>query len=288
MKDYRSIFPIEKMCKALKVSRSGYYSWLTRKPSKREVENSKLLVEIRQIHQRSDQTYGSPRITMELRDQQIKVSRPRVARLMRAAGICSKIVRKFRVTTDSKHDYPIVENKLNRDFKTQRVGQVWVSDITYIWTNQGWLYLTIIMDLADRKIIGWALSNSLKIDQTVIPAWRMAVINRPIEEDLIFHSDRGVQYACGAFASFLETYQKVSRSMSRKGDCWDNAVAESFFKTIKSELIYHHKFSTWIEAKRAIFRYIEIWYNRKRKHSALGYLSPEEYESRKLQLRYVA
>ncbi len=276
------------MCKVLKVSRSGYYYWLKRKPSRWELENGRLLVKIRQIHQQSDRTYGSPRITMQLRDQQIKVSRPRVARLMKTAGIRSKIVRKFRVTTDSKHNYPIVENKLNRNFRVERTSQVWVSDITYIWTNQGWLYLTIIMDLADRKIIGWALSNSLKVDQTVMPAWRMAVINRPIDQDLIFHSDRGVQYSCSVFASFLGTYQKVSRSMSRKGDCWDNAVAESFFKTIKSELINHYKFTTWIQAKRVIFEYIEMWYNRKRKHSALGYLSPEEYELKLLQIRNVA
>lgn len=276
------------MCKVLKVSRSGYYGWLKRKPSKWEVENGKLLGKIRKIYQQSNQTYGSPRITMELRDQQYKVSRPRVARLMKTAGIRSKIVRKFVVTTDSKHDYPIVENKLNRQFKADRTGQVWVSDITYIWTDQGWLYLTIIMDLADRKVIGWSLSNSLKVDQTVIPAWRMAVINRPIEHELIFHSDRGVQYACSAFASFLETHKKVSRSMSRKGDCWDNAVAESFFKTIKSELIYQNKFSTWHQAKIAIFEYIEIWYNRKRKHSALGYLSPMEYEKQLSNFRNAA
>lgn len=277
------------MCQAFKVSRSGYYGWLKRKPSIWEVENIKLLVEIRRIHKQSYQTYGSPRITIELRDQKkIKVSRPRVARLMKAAGIRSKTVKKFRVTTDSKHDFPVVDNKLNRQFEVQGVGQVWVSDITYIRTNQGWLYLTIIMDLGDRKIIGWALSNSLKVDQTVIPAWRMAVINRPITQELIFHSDRGVQYACGAFASFLETHQKVSRSMSRKGNCWDNAVAESFFKTIKSELVYHHKFINWLEAKRALFEYIEVWYNRKRKHSALGYLSPEEFEMKLLQFRNVA
>jgi transposase InsO family protein len=196
---------------------------------------------------------------------------------MRTAQLRSKRVKKYVVTTDSKHDYPIVENKINRRFKADLRGQVWVSDITYIWTNQGWLYLTIIMDLADRKVIGWSLSNSLKVDRTVMPAWRMAVINRPIEHELIFHSDRGVQYACGVFASFLETHQKVSRSMSRKGDCWDNAVAESFFKTIKSELIYQNRFKTWRQARIAIFEYIEIWYNRKRKHSALGYLSPEEY-----------
>ena len=276
------------MCKVLKVSRSGYYYWLKRRPSRWDLENGRLIVKIRQIHQQSNQTYGSPRITMQLRDQQIKVSRPRVARLMKTAGIRSKIVKKFRVTTDSKHNYPIVENKLNRNFKVERTSQVWVSDITYIWTSQGWLYLTIIMDLADRKIIGWALSNSLKVDQTIIPAWRMAVINRPIDQDLVFHSDRGVQYCCCVFASFLETYQKVSRSMSRKGDCWDNAVAESFFKTIKSELIYHYKFGTWLQAKRAIFEYIEMWYNRKRKHSALGYLSPVEYELKLLQIRNVA
>ena len=276
------------MCKVFKVSRSGYYSWIKRKPSKWDIENQKILEQIRQIHQESKQIYGSPKITQELRDRKVKVSRPRVARLMKKAQIRSKTVKKFKATTDSKHRYPIVENKLNRDFKVDEIGKVWVSDITYIWTQQGWLYLTIIMDLADRKIIGWSLSHSLKADQTVIPAWRMAITNRPIIDHLLFHSDRGVQYACNAFAHLLETHPKVSRSMSRKGDCWDNAVAENFFKLMKSEMVYHSTFRTRDRAKIAVFEYIEIWYNQKRKHSALGYLSPKEFEIKLLNLKQVA
>lgn len=265
------------MCKVLKVSRSGYYSWLKNKPSKREVENRELLDQIREVHLESRKTYGAPRITAELRSRDVLVSRPRVARLMKKANIRSKMVKKFKVTTNSKHQYRIMNNKLNRAFKVDRIGKVWVSDITYIPTVQGWLYLTIIMDLADRRIIGWSISNSLTTSDTVIPAWKMAIINRPISEQLIFHSDRGVQYSCNEFASLLDTSRKVSRSMSRKADCWDNAVAESFFKTIKTELVYDHQFQTKSQAKLEIFDYIEIWYNRKRRHSALGYLSPESY-----------
>lgn len=272
------MFAIEKMCKVLNVSRSGYYSWLKNAPSKREVENHKILTHIRQIYSESRNTYGSPRITAELRNRNIFVSRPRVARLMKKANIRSKTVKKFKITTDSKHQYQIMDNKLNRAFKVDRIGKVWVSDITYIPTAQGWLYLTIIMDLADRRVIGWSISDSMKASDTVIPAWKMAIVNRPISDELIFHSDRGVQYCCNAFAILLETYPKVSRSMSKKGDCWDNAVAESFFKTIKTELIYDQKFLTRHHAKLEIFDYIEIWYNRKRLHSALGYRSPDGFE----------
>ena len=284
MKDHSSVFAIEKMCSALKVSRSGYYSWLKNKRSKREVENQEILDQICQIHHESRKTYGSPRITVELRSRDIFVSRPRVARLMKKANIRSKTVKKFKVTTDSKHQYRIMDNKLNRAFKVDRIGKVWVSDITYIPTAQGWLYLTIIMDLADRRVIGWSISDSLKTSDTVIPAWKMACINRPISEKLIFHSDRGVQYSCNEFTLLLDADKNVDRSMSRKGNCWDNAVAESFFKTIKTEMVYDHQFLTKRQAKLEIFDYIEIWYNRKRRHSALGYLSPELFE--KLMLNY--
>lgn len=188
------MFAIEKMCKALKVSRSGYYSWLKNKPSKREVDNKEILDQIRQIHHESRKVYGSPRITAELRSRDISVSRPRVTRLMKKSNIRNKKVKKFKVTTDSKHQYRIMDKKLNRAFKVDRIGKVWVSDITYIPTVQGWLYLTIIMDLADRWVIGWSISDSLKTSDTVIPAWKMACINRPISEKIVFHSDRGVQY----------------------------------------------------------------------------------------------
>ncbi len=271
------MFPIEKMCKVLKVSRSGFYSWLKSKPSNRGLENEELLRQICIIHKESRQIYGSPRIMKELRSRNIFASRPRVARLMKQAQIRSIIKRKFVVTTDSKHNYPIVENKLDRNFKVDETGKVWVSDITYISTSQGWLYLTVIMDLADRKIIGWSLSKSMKAIETTIPAWNMALKNRTIAGQLIFHSDRGIQYACTEFKTLLEGNKDVVRSMSRKGNCWDNAVAESFFKTLKVELIYREIFIDRKYAALSVFEYIEIWYNRKRLHSTLGYRTPDEF-----------
>ena len=278
MKDHRSQFAVEKMCKVLNISRSGYYAWLDRKPSKRVKENKDLVGRIRSIHLKSRKTYGSPRITQELRSQDIKVSRPRIARLMKQEGIRSKAIKKFKVTTNSKHCYPVVSNSLNRDFQAERKGAVWVSDITYVPTQQGWLYLTIILDLWDRKVVGWALSDSLRAKKTSLRAWDMAIKNRPINASLLFHSDRGVQYCCHEFTDLLKKYPEVSRSMSRKGDCWDNAVAESFFKTIKMELVNRESFTTRKQAEISIFHYIEGWYNRYRRHSALGYLSPEEFE----------
>lgn len=266
------------MCKVLKVSRSGYYQWLKSKPSTRKSENEKLIRQIALIHKESRYTYGSPRITKVLNNRNIYISRPRVARLMQKANIQARIKKKFVATTDSNHKYPIVENKLKRNFKTDRIGKVWMSDITYVHTLEGWLYLTVIMDLADRRIVGWSLSESMRVDQTTIPAWRMATNNRSITNEMIFHSDRGIQYACSEFKAALEANKSIVRSMSRKGDCWDNAVAESFFKTLKSELIYRCTFTTRKQAAVAVFEYIEVWYNRKRMHSSLGYLSPEEFE----------
>jgi len=223
-------------------------------------------------------TYGSPRITQELLDRKIAVSRPRVARLMRKACIGSIVRKKFRVTTLSEHNFRIDENKLNRDFKVKETSKVWVSDISYIKTGQGWLYLTIVMDLADRKIIGWALGNSLNTRNTVVPAWLMAVKNRPITGPLLFHSDRGIHYACDEFKDLLKQYPLVETSMSRKGNCWDNAVAESFFKSLKTEWVYHQKYLNPQQAALSVFQYIETWYNTKRKHSALGYKSPKQFE----------
>lgn len=265
------------MCKVLGVSRSGYYAWLEREPSKREVENLNLMERIHKIHKKSKGTYGSPRITKELKENSVYVSRPRIARLMRKANIRSVVKKKFVATTHSKHNYPVAPNLLNRDFSASYKGHVWVSDITYIRTLEGWLYLTIIIDLWDRKVVGWSTSKTLKAYNTVIPAWLMATANRPISERLIFHSDRGVQYACTEFKNQLSAYPMVIQSMSRKGDCWDNAVAESFFKTIKTEWIYRHKYTTRKQAEISVFEYIETWYNTQRKHSYLNYLSPAEY-----------
>ena len=282
------MFAIEKMCKVLKVSRSGYYQWLNRKPSTRKVENQLIEERIKEIYKASKRRYGSPKITKELNYQDIRVSRPRVARLMRSMNLRSIITKRYKVTTtDSKHNYPIADNYLNRNFQVQRKGQVWVSDITYIRTDQGWLYLTIIIDLYDRKVIGWALSKSLTANDTVIAAWTMATLNRPLYDQLLFHSDRGVQYACNEFRAILANCKRVTQSMSRKGDCWDNAVAESFFKIIKSELVYHNRFRSKTHARLEVFEFIEIWYNRKRRHSSLGYLTPIEFEQNEI-LRKVA
>ena len=257
------------MCKVLRVSRSSYYSWQRRKPGKRDKENEDLSNRIKRIYEFSKKTYGSPRVTIALLEEGIPVSRQRVARLMRKQHLQSIIRKKWVVTTDSRHHYPVVENKLNRDFTVTRKGQVWVSDITYIKTWQGWLYLTVIIDLYDRKVIGWAFSRSLKAIHTTIPAWRMAVRSRPITQELIFHSDRGIQYACNEFKELLSSYKLVERSMSRKGDCWDNAVAESFFKTLKVELVYQNIFKTFEEAQLSVFEYIEAWYNVNRIHTAI-------------------
>jgi len=265
------------MSKILKVSRSGYYEWLDRKPSRRAVENKELKAKIISIYQNSKGRYGSPKITKELEDGGIKVSRPRVARMMRSEGIKSITHKKFKVsTTDSNHDLPIAENHLNREFTANISAKKWVSDLTYIWTNQGWLYLTIVMDLFDRKIIGWAMSDNMTTEDTVVKAWKMAVFNRPIFSQLIFHSDRGVQYASNEFRTLLKR-SPVLQSMSRKGNCWDNAVAENFFKILKSEMVNHYEFETIWQAKNHVFEFIEGWYNKKRKHGYLGHKTPEEF-----------
>ncbi len=265
------------MCQVLGICRSSYYNWLNRAPSKQALETARIKKEIRSIYQESKGRYGSPRITIELQTRGIKASRPRVARIMQAEGLKSIVQKKYKVTTtDSKHSYLISENHLKRNFKAQESGQVWVSDITYINTKQGWLYLTIVMDLFDRKIIGWALSDNMTAKDTVVAAWKMALINRPLTKQLIFHSDRGVQYASNEFRRLLSGIA-VTQSMSRKGNCWDNAVAESFFKILKSELIYHRLYLNHWYARNEIFEFIEIWYNRKRRHSYLNYQTPDEY-----------
>lgn len=275
--DYHFKFGVERMCKVFKISRSGFYNWQKRKPSARQLENKQITKEINRVYKASKNRYGSPKITDQLRDNGWQVSRPRVARIMRNEGIRSIVSKKYKgFTTDSKHNLPVAKNYLNREFSAGRPGQKWVSDITYIPTRQGWLYLTIIMDLFDRKIIGWALSTQMTTNETVLAAWKMAIINRPISHPLIFHSDRGVQYASHALKDELRQYP-VIQSMSRKGNCWDNAVAESYFKILKSELVNHTQFHSILQAKTEVFEFIEIWYNRKRKHSYLGYKTPEQY-----------
>lgn len=227
----------------------------------------------------SNKSYGSPRIHQELKARGIPVSRPRIARIMRSSGLRANASRKFVATTDSKHKYPIAQNILNRKFNVVKKAQVWVSDITYVRTKQGWLYLTVIIDLWDRKVIGWAMSKDMTARNTSIKAWRMAIKNNPISEKLIFHSDRGIQFACTSFTNILKANKLITRSMSRKGNCWDNAVAESFFKSLKVEWIYTKKYITGQQAELSIFEWIEGWYNKRRRHSSLNYMTIDEFEN---------
>jgi putative transposase len=265
------------MCRAFNVSKSGYYAFLKRPQSRRSAENEQLTAQIREVHEKSRSTYGSPRITAVLWALGMLVSRSRVARLMQRAQIRSKLKRRFVATTDSAHGHRIAPNILDRQFEPGRLRRAWVSDITYIHTLQGWLYLTVIIDLGDRRVIGWALSSTLHASVTVVAAWRMALANRGLAQGLVFHSDRGTQYACKEFRELLERGGMVTQSMSRKGDCWDNAVAESFFKSLKEEWLKGQVFKTRQQAESEIFKYIEVWYNRQRLHSSLGYKSPEQY-----------
>jgi len=267
------------MCKVLEVSRSCYYRWYRGGISKRKLENQELTEEIKRVYNDSQQIYGSPRVAIVLKQEGRIVSERRVARLMQINGWQSKIRKKWKSTTDSNHKYSISPNHLNRNFKPSELNQTWVSDITYIRTLQGWLYLTTVIDLYDRQVIGWSLSKTLHTNVTIIPAWAMAISRRNITKPLIFHSDRGIQYASKEFRAILKANSLITQSMSRKGNCWDNAVAESFFKTIKSELIYRRTYSNRKVAELDIFEYIEIWYNRKRLHSSLGYKTPMQIEN---------
>lgn len=280
IKHHEYLFSIEKMCKVLEVGSSSYYKWKSKTLSKRTIRKNEIKQQITTIYFASKQRYGSPRITIELNTLGYKISRITVAKYMNELGLKSKLSKKFKVTTDSKHNYLVVENVLNRNFMVANPSKVWVSDITYIQTKEGFLYLTTIIDLYDRKMIGWSLSNTMNTEDTTLSAWKMAIKNRIVEKGLIFHSDRGVQYANKKIANTIESYG-VIRSMSRKGNCWDNAVAESFFKSLKTELIYGNKLITKKQMELEIFEYIEIWYNKKRRHSSLNYKTIEEFNNQK-------
>ena len=276
MREHRVEFRVWLMCRVLEVSRSGYYAWLVRPESERSCRNRTLLSEIRLVHHRSRRTYGSPRVTEELRESGLWCGEHRVAHLMRRHGIKAKTVRKFRVTTNSKHAFPVAPNLLARQFTVSRPNAVWVSDITYIWTAEGWLYLAGVMDLYSRRIVGWAMSP--RIDGALtLAALRQALTQRQPPAGLVHHSDRGKQYAASDYQMLLRKHGAVC-SMSRKGDCWDNAPMESFFGTLKQELVYQEQFATRDEAKAKIFEYIEVFYNRQRRHSSAGSHSPVEFE----------
>ena len=260
----------------LQVSPSGYYAWRKRPKSNRSTQNEQLVQQIKGIHQQSRQTYGSPRVHNELKDQGVTCSENRVAKLMRQHGIAVEKRRKFIRTTDSKHSLPIAPNRLNQCFEVDRPDVVWTTDITYIYTGQGWLYLAVVIDLFSRRIVGWSMAPSLG-RTLVIDALKMAIAVRNPHKGLIHHSDRGSQYASRDYQKLLRKNKMVS-SMSRKGNCYDNAPTESWFATLKRELVYRTNYATHAEARQDVFEYIEVWYNRRRKHSSIGYMSPVEYE----------
>lgn len=264
------------MCKVLSVSRAGFYAWRKRPESQRKRDDKRFLVIIKERFNKSRKTYGYRRVHDDFVDLNESCGKNRIARIMNENNIRPKTKRKFKVTTHSKHNKPIHNNYLNRQFNAETPNQRWVSDITYIPTVEGWLYLAVVMDLYSRKIVGWSMSDRMK-DSLVINALKMAVFRRKIRSNALFHSDRGSQYASDSFQQLLRD-NRITCSMSRKGNCWDNAAMESFFHTLKTECVYHEKYLTRDDAKKSIFDYIEVFYNRQRKHSFLGYQSPEQYE----------
>jgi putative transposase len=277
----KACFPVRCLCRTLGVSRAGFYAWQKRAPSPRARADARLGLEITAIHAESRQRYGSPRIHAELGDRGHRTSRKRVARLMRRQGLAARRRRRFRVTTDSHHPFPVAPNVLARQFARAAPDTAWVTDITYIPTGEGWLYLAVILDLCSRFVVGWALSDRIARHLT-LDALDMALVRRRPPRGLLHHSDRGSQYASHDYQRVLAT-QGIVGSMSRRGDCWDNAVAESFFATLKVELVYDTTWATRAEARGALFEYIEVFYNGQRRHSSLGYLSPRAFERRRAQ-----
>ena len=266
------------MCRMLNVTRSGYYAWRDRPASARAQRRDELIERIRQVHDESRGTYGSPRIAVELKEANVRVCQNTVAKYMREDGVSVKPRRSFVPrTTDSDHPHPIAPNRLDRDFSATAPNQKWACDLTYVWTDQGWLYLSVVIDLFSRKVVGWSMSENLKA-QGVAEALTMAIARRRPDAGLLHHSDRGVQYACGDYRALLEEHG-ITASMSRTGNCYDNAVTESFFGTLKTELVHRTRYRTRAEAQASIFEWIECWYNRRRRHSSLGYVSPEAFEA---------
>lgn len=276
VRDEAKTHSVELLCELMEVSRSGYYARESRPESKQAQEHQELIPKIKKIFIESRATYGYRRVSDALKKQAENCGKHRTASLMRKLKLSPTIKRRFKVTTDSNHDKPIFSNVLNRRFNPTQVNQAWTSDITYISTNQGWLYLAVVMDLYSRTIVGWAMDKHMT-EELVINALKMALFNRKISAGLLLHSDRGSQYASQAYQRLLNQ-QGIICSMSRKGNCWDNSPMESFFRSLKVECIYRQTFEEREQAKLAVFDYIEVFYNRQRKHSALHYLSPMNYE----------
>jgi transposase InsO family protein len=278
MKEHLSEFDVACMCDILEVSRSGFYAWHKRPASKTSLARQQLLEKIRQAHAQSRCTYGSPRVEAELADQGIDVCVNTIAKYMRQAGICSKIKRRFRIsTTDSNHGLATAPNRLDRCFEASGPNQKWCCDITYVPTAEGFLYVAAVIDVFSRRIVGWAMKDHLRAELCT-DALFMAIAQRAPDEGLLHHSDRGVQYACQQYQQMLQAHG-IEASMSRRGDCYDNALMESFWGTLKTELTHHELYPTREDAKRSIFEFIEVFYNRQRRHSAIGYVSPEQFEA---------
>lgn len=279
VKEHRRRWPVSVICCVLKVARSGFYTWLNRKPSARAVRQQELLVKIRVAHAEHRELYGSPRVHRALVIDGERVSRNTVAKLMRQATIRAKTRRRFVPrTTDSTHQKPIASNVLGRNFAAESVDRKWVADITYVPTGEGWLYVAAVLDCFSRKIVGWAMDDHMETD-LVSDALKMAIEHRrPDGEQLLHHSDRGVQYASDDYQHLLSRHG-ITCSMSGRGDCYDNAMMESFWATLKTELVHPHTYATHEQARQSIFEYVEVFYNRKRLHSSLGYESPESFEA---------
>lgn len=278
IREHREAFEVSIMCEVLQVSRSGYYAWVGRPPSSRAQRRAELVGQIRAAHEQSSGTYGSPRVHAELAGQQVEVCVNTVAKLMKQEGIRSRRRQRFVAhTTDANHDLPVAPNRLDRQFHAERPDQKWCCDITYIRTGEGFLYLAAVMDLCSRRIVGWSMADHLRTDLCA-DALRMALGRRRPGSGLLHHSDRGVQYASGDYQQLLETHG-ITVSMSRTGNCYDNAAMESFWATLKTELVHHMEYQGHDQARRSIFQFIECWYNRRRRHSAIGYMSPEAFEA---------
>jgi transposase InsO family protein len=273
-----SAFPVEAACDALAVSRSGYYAWLTRPASPRAQRGEALAVKIQAVHEEHRKVYGSPRIFQVLKAQGERVCENTVAKIMRAQAIRAKTKETFVPrTTDSRHDQPLARNVLDRQFAADLPDRKWAVDITYVPTDEGWLYLAGVIDLCSRRIVGWSMAEHVE-SALAADALQMAIARRNPAVGLLHHSDRGVQYAAASYQHLLNAHG-MQASMSGKGDCWDNAPMESFWGTLKTELVHHERYATREQARQSIFEYIEVFYNRKRLHSALGYQSPEAFEA---------
>ena len=272
----KKAYSITLLCEVMKVSRSGYYSWRNRGISPRQQEHERLIPMVRESHRQAKGTYGARRIADDLRALGEACGRTKAGTLMKLAGVSAKQGRKFKVTTNSKHNLPVAPNLLRRQFEVKEPDSVYVSDITYIWTAEGWLYLAVILDLFSRRVVGWSLKKRMT-KKLVMDALRMAIWRRRPSSGLIFHSDRGSQYCSLDFQRLLKRHEMLS-SMSRKGDCWDNAVAESFFGTLKTERVFFSEYRTREEARRDLVDYIEMFYNSRRRHSYLGNMSPKDFE----------